>query len=280
MKEYPVFVPFEGEALASVVTVPDGDPQGLVLLVTGTGAPRSHRFQLWARVARGLAEHGVASVRMDRLGIGDSGGRLPESTFGQPPKEQALAVARFAMRAVGVDRFAVAGNCSGSAVAMAVAADAPECAGAVCILPRLLEPSGVNRMVIDARHSGLADMVRRNRLLRALTKPVRGRKGRPTELVRVSMPQALAHGRLLFIFSREDTDSFNDKSVNTLTRVTRSLSTSHRDRFEVRILPHGPLTGFESVEAQQVVLDALVGWLPGCFPTPARSAQRADAAPH
>ena len=279
MREFPVFVPFEGDAVASVVTVPDDDPRGLVLLVTGTGAPRSHRFQLWARVARGLAEHGVASVRMDRLGIGDSGGRLPESTFGQPPKDQGLAVVRFAMRAVGVDRFAVAGNCSGSAVAMAVSAEAADCVGAVCILPRLLEPSGVNRMVIGARHSGVAEMVRGNRALRALAKPVRGRRGRPTELVRVSMPRALAHGRLLFVFSREDTDSYNDKSVVTLTRVIRSLSASNRDRFQVRILPHGPLTGFESVQAQQVVLDALVGWLPGCFGAAARSAERADVAP-
>jgi alpha-beta hydrolase superfamily lysophospholipase len=72
MKEFPFFVPYEDQFLAGTLTVPDRDPEALVLLLAGTGAPRSHRFQLWTRTARGLAEHGLASVRLDYRGIGAS----------------------------------------------------------------------------------------------------------------------------------------------------------------------------------------------------------------
>src|SRR2546426_8495657 len=39
VKEYPVFVPYGAEHLGAVVTLPEAEPAGLVLLVTGTGAP-------------------------------------------------------------------------------------------------------------------------------------------------------------------------------------------------------------------------------------------------
>src|SRR5207249_4135911 len=66
VKEYPVFLPFGDEHLALVLTVPEGAPAGVVLLLTGGSAARSHRFQLWTRVARSLAkEHALASARLD-----------------------------------------------------------------------------------------------------------------------------------------------------------------------------------------------------------------------
>ena len=40
--------------VARVVAVPDGAPRGLVLLSTGLGGSRSHRYQLWAIAARRL----------------------------------------------------------------------------------------------------------------------------------------------------------------------------------------------------------------------------------
>src|SRR5206468_3179120 len=76
VREFPVFVPSRGERIGAVIAVPDADPRGLVLLMPGGGgAPRAHRYAMYTKVARGLAERGIASVRMDWRGVGDSTGR-------------------------------------------------------------------------------------------------------------------------------------------------------------------------------------------------------------
>src|SRR5205807_1730181 len=41
VKEFPVFVPDGADHFGAVITVPDSEPKGLVLLLTGTGAARS-----------------------------------------------------------------------------------------------------------------------------------------------------------------------------------------------------------------------------------------------
>ena len=123
MKEFPVFVPHEDEHLAAVITVPDSHPRALVhLLQGGGGQSRSHRNRTWVRLARGLADKGIASVRMDYPGLGDSTG-IPTFEVESPPVEAALAVARVSLRAVGVDTFAVVGNCIGIPTAIEMATE-------------------------------------------------------------------------------------------------------------------------------------------------------------
>jgi pimeloyl-ACP methyl ester carboxylesterase len=266
VREYPVFVPLDGEHLGATITVPDVEPRGLVLLLTGTGAPRSHRFQMWSRVARGLAGHGLASVRVDRLGIGDSTGRLFASVMGdQSLLSQALTVARFAMQATGTERLAVVGNCSGSRIALGVAEEVPQCQGAVCILPRILEPSGVNRMVIRARRSPVATWVRSAASLQGLRRALGGRRGRVAPWVSEALPVALERGRLLFVYSKEDRDSYNGKVHAALTGLVARLPKESRDRFRLDLLSEGPLAGFDSLPVQRRVFDLLMAWVPGCF---------------
>lgn len=269
MREFPVFVPYDREHLAGVVTLPDEEPEGLVLLATGTGAPRSHRFQLWTTVARRLADHGLASVRMDYLGIADSTGRVIERSLGELELRvhEASAVARFAMQAVGVDRLAVVGNCSGGLVVLGAAAQITESIGALCILPRVLQPSQMNRMVIGLRGSKAASVVRSNRLLLRLLGPLRGRKGRPRSMVQDGAAAVLARGRLMFVYSEQDTDAYNERSRMTIERMLAQLPETHRARFELRILPEGPLSGFESIPIQERVIDTVVDWAIDCFGT-------------
>jgi pimeloyl-ACP methyl ester carboxylesterase len=267
MREFPLFVPFGREHLAAVATLPDEEPTGLVLLATGTGAPRSHRFQLWTTAARRLADQGLATVRMDYLGIGDSTGRVMDRNMGELGQrmDEAVAVARFAMRAMGTERLAVLGNCSGGLVVLGAAARLPTCIGTVCVLPRVLQPTGINRMVIGMRGSRLASMVRSNALLRRLLGPLKGRKGKARSLVRDSMGVVLEHGRLLFVYSKQDTDAYNERSRTQLKRILGALPAESRGRFELRILPDGPLAGFESIQVQRAVIDTVVDWMIGCF---------------
>jgi dienelactone hydrolase len=267
VREFPVFVPHAGEHLGAVVTVPDEDPAGLVLLTTGTGAPRSHRFQLWTNVARRLADRGLASVRMEYLGIGDSTGRIAERRMGELDLriDEAEAVARFAQQAVGTERLSAVGNCSGGLVALGAATRLPGFAGTICILPRVLQPTKVNQVVIGMRKSKMATMARSSSLLRPIVRALRGRKGKPRSLIQERMAAALSRGKLLFVYSENDTDAFNEQSRKQIDRILSQLPADHRSRFELKVFPGGPISGFESLQIQRDVIDLAVDWTAGCF---------------
>lgn len=264
MKEFPVFVPDGADHFGAVITVPDSEPKGLVLLLTGTGAARSHRFQLWTRVARALSEQGLAVARLDYEGVGDSTGGIREIGLTLTQRE-AMAVLAFARRAIPVDQVAVVGNCSGAIAALGVAAQTPDCIGSVCILTRLLMPSTVNRIVISRRGSRLASFVRSNPLLHRVSQPFRGRRGKPSENVTISFHRALGHSRLFFLYGEEDTDAYNPKVKDSLNRLLGHHSAEERARFELQVLPGGSLSGFESLETQRLTIDTVVGWLTSCF---------------
>jgi pimeloyl-ACP methyl ester carboxylesterase len=266
MNEFHAFVPHDGDHLAVAITVPDHDPSGLVALFTGTGAPRSHRYQLFTRVARRLTEDaGLAVVRMDYRGIGDSTGTLRRVVMRQPRVDQARSVVAFARQALGVDRVAMVGHCSGSLVALGLAAETPHTLACMCILPRLLEPSAVNRAVINARRSRLAAFVRRHRPLDRLARHVRGRKGKGATGLMEPFTRTLERGRLLFVYSDHDTDAWNDRSKQHLQQMRARLPQPLQARFELQVLPEGPLAGYEAVSIQDTIIDAIADWIPGCF---------------
>jgi len=278
VNEYPVFVPYRNEHLSAVVTVPDARPAALALLLSGTGAPRSHRFQLWTRIARSLAERGLASVRMDYRGVGDSTGRLLQPVLGDQRLDQAVTVSRFGMEAVGVDRVAAVGNCSGAIVALGVAAQMAECEAAICILPRLVQLGGVNRVAMEARKSRVAGLLRRSKPLRRLvTGSLHGTKDVPSEPVRRSFEPALEHARILFVYSKDDPDPYVGKSRRLLVQMAAGLPAQKRARLEMALDAQGPLAGFESTSTQQAVIDRVVDWLQDSFAGSA-SAGRAEIA--
>ncbi len=136
--EYPIFVEHEGEHVAAVVTTPASSPRALVLLLQGLGAPRSHRYRLWTRTARALAERDIASVRLDYPEMGDSTGTYPLSLL-SPPVEEAMRVAGVAADALGVSTFGIAGNCLGGRTALGLADRLAGCQSIVSILPDSIE---------------------------------------------------------------------------------------------------------------------------------------------
>ena len=278
MKEFPVFVPYEKEHLAATFTVPDGDPEALVLLLAGTGAPRSHRFQLWTRTARALADQGLASVRIDYRGIGDSRGRMAQPVLGDERLDQAVTAARFGMKACGVNRLAVIGNCSGGVVGLGVTARMPEVEASILILPRLVYMSGVSRAAVGARKSRLGAIVRKNPLLRRLVqRTVKGRRDLPSPPVAQYFEPALANARLLFVYSEHDRDPYVAKSRRLLQQMTDRLSPERRSRVESTLIDEGPLSGFESLVVQERVIASVVKWVVEGLGVADGSDQRADA---
>jgi alpha/beta superfamily hydrolase len=140
--EHPVFVPAGDERLCGVVCAPDGELQDLaVVLLTGGNYTRSHRNRMWVRVARELADRGVASIRADYHGVGDSTGRIVIA-LEHPVGEDVTAAADLLRRATGVSRIAFVATCFGGRSAMAAAALRDDVASVTVFPLPIMAPAG------------------------------------------------------------------------------------------------------------------------------------------
>jgi pimeloyl-ACP methyl ester carboxylesterase len=267
MREFPIFVPSGDEHLAAVLTVPDVAPRGLVqLLQGGGGQSRSHRNRTWIRLARGLAGRGIASVRMDYLGLGDSTG-VPRLDVESPPVESALAVTRAALNATGADRFAIVGNCIGIPTALELAPQAPSCVGLVCIVPIALDP------IMQTRTQGRTATARRAAgqkmpAVRGLVRSLRRRgviRSHPVTGLRPELGAILRSGSVLILHGGTE-DSW-EKLWGQIARFRNELDDDQAARLMTETLPReGP--GFRELRFQQAMVDACLGWLDDLFPRP------------
>jgi pimeloyl-ACP methyl ester carboxylesterase len=265
MKEFPVFVPFEDDHIAAVLTVPDSDARGLVqLLQGGGGQSRSHRNRTWIRLARGLADVGIASIRMDYPGLGDSTG-FPRFQIEAPPVGAAFAVARVGLEAVGVDRFALVGNCIGIPTALELAPQMVSCLGVACIVPVDIDP------VMKARQLGRTAAAtraagRRLPVLRRVVRDLRRRgvlRSRPLTGLRPEVGTILGTANVLILHG--GTEESWTRLRTQIDHLTNELDDERAARLVTRTLPsEGP--GFRELRFQQAMVDACLEWLDELFP--------------
>ncbi len=263
MREFPVFVPYGREHVAAVVTVPEGEPRGLVVLATGLGAPRSHRHQVWAVAAERLARSSIASVRFDYLALHDSTGSAQE--LRTPPTGEAMAVAEFARRATGAKEIIGVGNCWGAHVALTVAARMEACVGAVCILPETVEPGRAGSALRRAVGRKVAALLRSNRKIRRIVKPLKRRDLQPSQAVRELLPRALERSKVLFLYDEEHLDT-GRREVGKVRALLERLPEDVRGRFELRLIPGRGLARLRSVEVQESLLTTILEWAEERFP--------------
>jgi len=271
VREFPVFVPAEGEHLAAVVTTPE-QPIGVVLLLTGLGAPRSHRFQTWTRLARKLSETGLASVRVDHQGgSGDSTGDVTDWSYetGMHIKRQYLEVVRLSTRLLGVDRVAFLGNCMGAEVSLYLSSHVPSAVGAFAIhLQTRDEWVGAARKI---RHSKVAGFVRSDPLLRRWFLPkLRGFQGRAKPYLRSYLSESLARGRVVLLFDDQDR-SYNGQIGRRFQRMVSRLPAPARSRFRLEVVHDAKIPGFETLDSQDLVIEMALEWAGACFGAPARA---------
>jgi dienelactone hydrolase len=278
VRELPIFVPHEGGHLAAVVTVPEGRPRGLVLMLPGASLDESvGSYLLFERAAPRLAERGLASVRMDYFGLGESTNDTEAWQLGEiePALEQAEAVLAAVRRGVEVERFAIATLCYGGRVALRMTAR-PECVGAICLAPPLIDRGGWTSLRRRYARSPIASALRgskrfRRHVVRPLKRALAERK--PTSLVRDAVGQ-LGHARVLVLYSESEAgrDVYKARATKSLSSMTDRLEASQRGQFGIELLPTDPLAGFDLMppESQELVLDKVVEWLDGSF---ARSEQ-------
>jgi pimeloyl-ACP methyl ester carboxylesterase len=257
VREFPVFVPYGPEHVAAVVTVPDGEPRGLVVLATGLGAPRSHRHQVWAVAAERLARSSIASVRFDYLALHDSTGLVEE--LRTPPTGEAMAVAEFARMATGAGEVIAVGNCWGAHVALTVAARMEACVGAVCILPETVEPGRAGGALRRAPGRKVAALLRSNRKIRRILKPLKRRDVQPSQALRDLLPRALERSNVLFVYGEEHLDT-GRREFGMVRALLDRLPEDVRGRFELRLIPGRGLARLRSVEVQESLLTTILEW--------------------
>ena len=264
MREFPLFIPWEDDHLAAVVTVPDGDPRGLVLLLTGLGAPRSHRFQMWAIAAARLSDRGVASVRWEYRGLHDSTGSMRETSSVLLTLDQAATIATFAEQATGIGQMGVVGNCHGAEVALMMAAERAECIGAMCILPEGAERGRWGSILRRLTGRKLSALVRARPILRRLSRPIRRMDTRPKRTFGGQLAKALGRNRIVFLYDQIHMRS-GPTDFSKIRKLVDRLPQTSRDRCELWVISSWGLDRFGSVETQEAALDAVDAWADQTF---------------
>jgi hypothetical protein len=265
MTEHPLFVPTPDGHVAAVVTVPHGEPRGLVLLLAGTGRHNAIGSTLSASLSVALAGHGLASARLDYGGVGDSPGLVDRwsPSDNAAATEQARAVLSTARDALGVERFAEVGTCYGSRVALSLVEE-PGCVGAICLAPPILDFGGVARTGRGLRDRRLVGRILSSPTLRrAVVQPLR-----PLLRARKPAPHvvgALAHlhrARVTFLYGERSPheDHYSRRALQTIESTVAGLPSDVRGRFELTMLPGGPLTTFDGLpqREQDEILEAVV----------------------
>lgn len=264
VRQFPIFVEAPSGPVAAVVSLPDGDPRGVVLTLAGTGRHNFIGSTLCAQLSRRVAEHGLASARFDFGGVGDSPGEVAEWRLADTSDAtaQARAVLAAARDTLGVDAWVLVGTCYGSRVALGLVAD-PGCAGAICLAPPIVDHGGLSRLGTHVGgRSSVRSFVRSSPTLRRVVSPLR-RRMRPGK----ASPR-LAHAlaslpdvRLAFLYGPDLFEDHLDAHAHALLDAALGgLTPEQRAGFELRMLPWGPLTTFDILAPaeQDEVLDVVV----------------------
>jgi pimeloyl-ACP methyl ester carboxylesterase len=256
MNVHPVFVPVEGDHVAATISLPDVPARGLAVLLQGFGTTRSHRNRLWTKTSAALAARGIASVRLDYPGLGDSTGTRLYS-MKQPPVQAVIAATRVALDAAGVNSYCVVGNCLGARTALLIAERLPGCLGVGLVLPGELE-SVVREEPSPTGTSALRLVARDIPALRRMARLVPRRSTRSARL----MPEVgtlMDSVRMLFLFIGPR------KTWRRLAPVLDAWAgragTAARGRVERLFVPGAGRQGLQPLSSQEAVLQVVPEWI-------------------
>jgi pimeloyl-ACP methyl ester carboxylesterase len=273
-----LFIDTGDDTVATVVSMPDGPPEGLVVVLAGIGRHVVIGGTLAALLAEPLASEGLATLRVDYAGVGDSPGVVSSWTAADVSREAAATgrAVSTVREALEVDRFVSVGTCFGSRVALRLASD-PAWGGTVCLAPPILDPGspalarralGKRRVVETVRSLPFAD---------TLLKPVAKRVVRrgPSSSV-IETLSHLERGRIVFLYGRPlEEDHYDPRGLETVNGALAKLPERERNCFELRLLDAGPLTIFDSLDAsaQEEIVQTVADEVQGCFSTGQSAAQ-------
>ena len=226
MKEYPFFVTHGTTASPPSSASPSqGRSRGLVLQLMGVGPDEIVGSMMFQRMARRLADRGLASLRLDYAGTGDSTGAVSSWSLADlgGETEQARAVLQTARDAIGGGRYAVAGICYGGRIALELIKD-KDCVGALCMSPPVIEYGTWTKTRRKVRKWKLVSYIKSNEFLRTvLLRPLRRMvaERKPTERAVQALGE-LDHARVLYLWSESEVsrDYSRDRAAKRLERLT------------------------------------------------------------
>lgn len=131
--ERPLLFEVGGETLVGVLSVPVAAPAQGVVIVVGGPQYRVGSHRQFVSLAWALAEAGIAVLRFDYRGMGDSGGAL--RSFEQVDEDIAAAVDALAAAQPGLQRIALWGLCDGASAALMAAPRLPRVGALVLVNP-------------------------------------------------------------------------------------------------------------------------------------------------
>lgn len=143
MPDHAAIVPTSAGPVGAVVSVPAEETRDAVALLQGGGAPcRAGVNAHWTRMARDLAERGVAVLRFDFASEGEStmvGESVPREIGWRRDTDLELLreIVPWFTEVVGVERLLIAGSCHGARVGMDLGAEDPRVKGVFITVPYL-----------------------------------------------------------------------------------------------------------------------------------------------
>lgn len=270
MTQFPILVETGRSHVTSILTVPEGEIRGVVVSLAATGRHNMIGSTFCAHISSRLVDHGLASVRFDYGGVGDSPGlvRLWTPADVDAALQQARAVVAESMAVLGVTRFATVGTCYGTRVALGLVPD-PKCVGAVCLAPPVLDYAGLSRVGRRIGERKALSFLRSSPVARRLVAPLRrtvsARKPAPGVMAAFGF---LGRTRIAFLYGKDPfEDHYDQQAREALDSVLASLPQDRREHFELRMLPWGPLTTFDilSPADKEAVLDVVNPLLRAAF---------------
>ncbi|NHZ34794.1 hydrolase 1, exosortase A system-associated [Massilia sp. CCM 8692] len=122
-----------GEALFGILSVPAQPAKRAVLIVVGGPQYRVGSHRQFTTLARGLAAQGIAALRFDYRGMGDSHGAMRD--FEVVGEDLRAAIDNLFTALPGVEEVVIWGLCDGASAAIFYAADDARVSGLVLLNP-------------------------------------------------------------------------------------------------------------------------------------------------
>ena len=141
-----------GEWLCGVASVPDQPAARGVLVVVGGPQYRAGSHRQFTLLARSLAEQGIAAMRFDYRGMGDSDGAMRD--FADVGADLRCAVDQFFTQVPGLREVVIWGLCDGASAALFYAGGDARVTGLVLLNPWVRTSEGLAKATLKHYYRG------------------------------------------------------------------------------------------------------------------------------
>ena len=157
-REQAVVFVCEGCRLIGIVTLPETAALAGVVIVVGGPQYRAGSHRQFTLLARHLAEQGIASIRFDYRGMGDSEGEM--RNFEVVDADIRAAVETLQTHVPSLQRIALWGLCDAASAALYYAPTDPRISDLVLLNPWVHSPAGAAR--VQLKHYYLSRLMQRS----------------------------------------------------------------------------------------------------------------------